>query len=191
MIGYIGQEFDSPLLHHLFITLCFSVFLCYNKIQEASMESININLKSIEDATNEFNDKLLSSNLDTYILENSKHTRNKERISLTISNISSKKEQNDLINLIHSHYLKKVIQLKKIDHYDDYFRLLLLLLGIILIIISEQLTLFLSELFLIAGWVVIWEVVYDILFTGIKRKRELKIAKKLSTCEINFINEEQ
>ena len=129
--------------------------------------------------------------LDTYILENSKHTRNKERISLTISNISSKKEQNDLINLIHSHYLKKVIQLKKIDHYDDYFRLLLLLLGIILIIISEQLTLFLSELFLIAGWVVIWEVVYDILFTGIKRKRELKIAKKLSTCEINFINEEQ
>lgn len=191
MIGYIGQEFDSPLLHHLFITLCFSVFFCYNNIQEASMESININLKSIEDATNEFNDKLLSSNLDTYILENSKHTRNKERISLTISNISSKKEQNDLINLIHSHYLKKVIQLKKIDHYDDYFRLLLLLLGIILIIISEQLTLFLSELFLIAGWVVIWEVVYDILFTGIKRKRELKIAKKLSTCEINFINEEQ
>ena len=155
------------------------------------METININLKSIEDATNEFNDKLLSSNLDTYILENSKHTRNKERISLTISNISSKKEQNDLINLIHSHYLKKVIQLKKIDHYDDYFRLLLLLLGIILIIISEQLTLFLSELFLIAGWVVIWEVVYDILFTGIKRKRELKIAKKLSTCEINFINGEQ
>ena len=132
------------------------------------MKTININLKSIEDATNEFNDKLLSSNLDTYILENSKHTRNKERISLTISNISS-----------------------KIDHYDDYFRLLLLLLGIILIIISEQLTLFLSELFLIAGWVVIWEVVYDILFTGIKRKRELKIAKKLSTCEINFINEEQ
>lgn len=191
MIGYIGQEFDSPLLHHLFITLCFSVFFCYNNIQEASMESININLKSIEDATNEFNDKLLSSNLDTYILENSKHTRNKERISLTISNISSKKEQKDLINLIHSHYLKKVIQLKKIDHYDDYFRLLLLLLGIILIIISEQLTLFLSELFLIAGWVVIWEVVYDILFTGIKRKRELKIAKKLSTCEINFINEEQ
>ena len=191
MIGYIGQEFDSPLLHHLFITLCFSVFFCYNNIQEASMESININLKSIEDATNEFNDKLLSSNLDTYILENSKHTRNKERISLTISNISSKKEQNDLINLIHSHYLKKVIQLKKIDHYDDYFRLLLLLLGIILIIISEQLTLFLSELFLIAGWVVIWEVVYDILFTGIKRKRELKIAKKLSTCEINFTNEEQ
>lgn len=155
------------------------------------METININLKSIEDATNEFNDKLLSSTLDTYILENSKHTRNKERISLTISNISSKKEQKDLINLIHSHYLKKVIQLKKIDHYDDYFRLLLLLLGIILIIISEQLTLFLSELFLIAGWVVIWEVVYDILFTGIKRKRELKIAKKLSTCEINFINEEQ
>ena len=29
------------------------------------MKTININLKSIEDATNEFNDKLLSRNLDT------------------------------------------------------------------------------------------------------------------------------
>lgn len=62
-----------------------------------------------------------------------------------------------------------------------------LLLGIILIIISEQFTSFLSELFLIAGWVVVWEMVYDILFTGIKRKRDLKIVKKLATCEISFI----
>ena len=56
-------------------------------------------------------------------------------------------------------------------------------------IISEIFSALLSELFLIAGWVVIWEVVYDILFTGIKRKQKLKIAQKLSTCEISFINE--
>lgn len=85
--------------------------------------------------------------------------------------------------------MHKVKSLNKIDKYDDYFRFLLLLLGIILIIISEIFSALLSELFLIAGWVVIWEVVYDILFTGIKRKQKLKIAQKLSTCEISFISE--
>ena len=87
--------------------------------------------------------------------------------------------------------MHKVKSLNKIDKYDDYFRFLLLLLGIILIIISEIFSALLSELFLIAGWVVIWEVVYVILFTGIKRKQKLKIAQKLSTCEISFINEKE
>ena len=87
--------------------------------------------------------------------------------------------------------MHKVKYLNKIDKYDDYFRFLLLLLGIILIIISEIFSALLSELFLIAGWVVIWEVVYDILFTGIKRKQKLKIAQKLSTCEISFIIENE
>ena len=91
------------------------------------MITINIKLKNIENATNEFNDKILNSNLDNYILENSKHIKKKEKIFLTISNISNKKEQIDLTNLIHSHYLNKVIQLKKqtimmitLDYYFFY-----------------------------------------------------------------------
>ena len=150
------------------------------------METINIKLKNIEDATNPFNESLLNEELDNYIVNNCKHISSKENIILNVNNLSKKEEQEQLLTLIHHHYQNKVKQLNKIDKYDDYFRLILLLLGIILIIISEQFISLLSELFLIAGWVVVWEVVYDILFTGIKRKRDLKLCQKLSTCKINF-----
>lgn len=152
------------------------------------MESITINLKSMEDAINKFNENVLNEELNNYIINSCSHLHSKEKIELNIDGISNKEEQKKLENLIHSHYQTKVKQLNKIDKYDDYFRLILLLLGIVLIIISEQFTLFLSELFLIAGWVVVWEVVYDIVFTGIKRKRDLNLYKKLNTCKINFLD---
>ena len=153
------------------------------------MEIIKIKLKNLNEATASFNEEILNNELDNYLTSSCKHISSKERISLLIKDFTNKEDQIDLINLIHNHYLHKVKYLNKIDKYDDYFRFLLLLLGIILIIISEIFSALLSELFLIAGWVVIWEVVYDILFTGIKRKQKLKIAQKLSTCEISFINE--
>ena len=151
------------------------------------MEKVNIKLEKIEDARNPFNEALLNDELDNYIVNNCKHISSKEIITLNINSLTKKEEQEQLLTLIHNHYQNKVNQLNKIDKYDDYFRLILLSLGIILIIISEQFTSLLSELFLIAGWVVVWEVVYDILFTGIKRKRDLKLCKKLSLCKIEFI----
>ena len=136
------------------------------------MKKIKIELNNLDNATNQFNNEVLDNELDNYITNTSLHILPKEQ----------------LIKLIHTHYEKKVKQLKQIDKYDDYFRMILLLLGIILIIISEHLTSFLSELFLIAGWVVVWEMVYDILFTGMKRKRSLNLYKKLATCKIEFLN---
>ena len=150
------------------------------------MKKISIKITTLKDATNEYNENVLNSELENYLTTSCMHTLNKERIILNIYGLENKEEEKEIINLIHKHYETKAKQLKKIDKYDDYFRFLLLILGIILIIISEQLTSFLSEIFLIAGWVVIWEMVYDILFTGIKRKKDLKIYKKLSQCEITF-----
>ena len=49
---------------------------------------------------------------------------------------------------------------------------------------SKQFTNIVSEIFLIAGWVIIWEIIYDILFSEIKRKRKAKIYKALATSNI-------
>ena len=152
------------------------------------MEKVNIKLETLEDATNKFNNEVLSEELDNYVIHSCLHTLHKERIILNVNGLSKKEEQEQLKKIIHHHYQNKVKQLSKIDKYDDYFRIILLLLGILLIIISEQFTALLSELFLIAGWVVVWEIVYDILFTGVKRKRDKKIYQKLATCEIEFLN---
>lgn len=152
------------------------------------MKKINITINNLDSATNEFNNEVLNNELDNYITTSSLHTLPKERITLNINGLTNPQEQEQLIKLIHIHYQNKVKQLNKIDKYDDYIRIILLLLGILLIIISEQFTVLLSELFLIAGWVVVWEIIYDILFTGIRRKRDLNLYKKLATCEIEFLN---
>ena len=70
--------------------------------------------------------------------------------------------------------------------YDDIYRLILLIIGILLIIISENLISFISELFLIAGWVVIWEMVYDIIFNQLKRTKNKNHYQKLAQAQINF-----
>lgn len=152
------------------------------------MEKIKITLENLDNAVSQFNNEVLNDELDRYITNARLHALHKERIILNVNGLSNSKEQEQLIKIIHTHYQNKVKQLNKIEKYDDYFRIILILLGILLIIISEQFTSFLSELFLIAGWVVVWEVVYDILFTSIKRKRDLKLYKKLATCEIEFLN---
>ena len=127
------------------------------------MEKIKIKLENLDSATNKYKNEVLNSELDNYIINANLHKLPKERIILYISGLPNNKEQ--------EHYQNKVKQLNKIDKYDDYIRIILLLLEILLIIISEQFTVLLSELFLIAGWVVVWEIVYDILFTGVRRKR--------------------
>lgn len=152
------------------------------------MEKIKIKLENLDSATNKYKNEVLNSELDNYIINANLHKLPKERIILYISGLPNNKEQEQLIKLIHIHYQNKVKQLNKIDKNDDYIRIILLLLEILLIIISEQFTVLLSELFLIARWVVVWEIVYDILFTGVRRKRDLKLYKKLATCEIEFLN---
>lgn len=152
------------------------------------MQKILINLKDLNLAFNEFNHNILSNDLDNYLFNEAKKSTYKEDILLVISNINNLEKQKKIKELIINFYLNKIKEYKKIDKLDNYFHLILLFFGILLIIISEQFTMFLSELFLIAGWVVIWEMIYDILFTSIKRKRELNIYKKLTNSTFNFTN---
>ena len=91
-------------------------------------------------------------------------------------------------NIIQNYYKDKYLYLKKFDNLDNYIRLTLFLIGILAIFISKQFSNILSEIFLIAGWVVIWELIYDILFNEIKRKRKAKIYKILANATIIFNN---
>ena len=147
---------------------------------------MNIEIKNINDALNKYNNNLLNPELDNYLIsEIIKSSKNINELSIK-SNLG-KDEQDLLINAIHNNYNLKFKDLKLIDKYDDYLRLILLLLGVFLISISQETSSFISEISLIAGWVFIWEMLYDILFKQIKRKRKAVIYRKLSKCKINFI----
>lgn len=151
--------------------------------------NIKIELKNIEQALNEFNNNMLSSSLDEYIMSNFTHLNLiKKDITLNISGLKTKEEQEKIQTIIHEHYSRKFKIFELTDDLDDYFKIIFGIIGSLAIIISHKFSFFLSELFLIAGWVIIWEIIYDLLFNEIKRKRKNKIYRTLASCKIIFKN---
>ena len=142
---------------------------------------INIDINNLEELENDYNKKHINKDLEEYIMECAKLMPRKEKIRLKINGNLNQNEQNKTINLIHGYYKEKIKQYHLIDKYDDYVRIFLLILGIVFIIISEHLIDVLSELFLIAGWVVVWEIIYDLIFMGFKRKK-IKTTYKNYLC---------
>ena len=150
--------------------------------------NINIELKNLEIALNEYNNDIISENLDNYLIYslNNQKLINKN-IIINIKGIYNKEEQEHLKNVLINYYQNKTSFFNKIDSVDNIIRFILGIVGAIIILISHEFNFLLSELFLIAGWVIIWEIVYDLLFNEIKRKRKKKIYNLLATSKINFI----
>lgn len=147
---------------------------------------MNIELKKIDDAFNPFNSNEISNELDKYITDAClKGFKNIKELNIKCN--LTKKEQEKLEETVHNYYKDQSKGLNNIDKYDNYIQIILLLLGLLLILISKETTTFLSEILLITGWVFVWELLYDVLFNQIKRKRKANIYKKLSKCKINFI----
>lgn len=139
---------------------------------------ININ----NNILNEFNNTKISEALDNYIINEIKYKPVKNKVTLVLVGESKK----DIEGIIRNYYKEKYIYSKKFDNVDNYIHGILFIIGLIAILISEQFKNVFSEIFLIAGWVVIWEVLYDILFNELKRKRISNIYRTLANCEIEY-----
>ena len=133
--------------------------------------NIKIELNNINLATNIYNSEFLKEDLDKYILNNCYRKFINNKITLTIIGLKDSRNQEYIANLIHNHY-----------------KTILFIIGVIAILLSKQFNYFFNELFLIAGWVTIWEIIYDLLFVEIRRKRNTKIYKALSLANIVFQN---
>jgi len=142
--------------------------------------NIEINLKNESDAFNTFNENKISENLDNYLMTYLEHMPLKDNLTLTITGT----DNNNISKIIKEYYKEKYFYLHKLDIYDNFIRSILFIIGFIAILISKKFTNILGELFLIAGWVVIWEIIYDILFNEIRRKRKAKIYKTLANSNI-------
>lgn len=146
--------------------------------------NIEINLENELDALNIYNKNIISESLDNYLVSFLEHKPLKGTINITISGTNN----NNIEVIIKNYYQEKYLYLNKIDKLDNYIRLILFIIGLIAILLSEQFTNVISEIFLISGWVIIWEIIYDVLFNEIKRKRKAKIYKYLANSKITFKN---
>jgi len=141
---------------------------------------IEINITNENELLNIYNKNIIAETLDNYLITSLEHRSLKEDITINITGT-----KNEFIkSIITNYYEEKYLYLKKIDKLDNYIRLTLFLIGILAIFISKQFTNIVSEIFLIAGWVIIWEIIYDVLFSEIKRKRKARIYKTLAKAKI-------
>ncbi len=143
---------------------------------------MKIKINTNSNILNEFDNNKISDSLDNYLLNELKFKPFKNKVTLVL--VGHEKENFE--SIIKNYYQEKYTSAKKLDNLDNYIRGILFIIGLIAILISEQFQSILNEIFLIAGWVVIWEVLYDILFNELKRKRTSNIYKALANCNFEY-----
>lgn len=153
---------------------------------------IDVNVNDKKDLFNPYNDKLLNSDLSSYILNQFKGKSLKGNVVVNIhSNISFTEEEKKQLRLV----FKKNFHI--IDYEDDmynrinrYKALFLLVVGILFISLSYFLdikNIYIGrELVLIIGWVAIWELCDYLLFSETKNRMKSRRIDQLSKAKINF-----
>ena len=144
---------------------------------------IYIDIKDYESAFNEFNDKYISDSLFNYITSEYSKTKN---VIIKITGVKEGKQEK-LYEAIRYTFKEKYKNYIKLDKFDDWYRFLLLILGILFVTLNQIFEIyFLKEIMLVAAWVVIWETVYDFLFKGSGRKIKSKMYKSLINAIVEF-----
>lgn len=154
---------------------------------------INVEINELDSIYNQYNHNLLSYEFGKYLYNSCALIKNTDKITIEITSkikISNEQKQKIKETIINNTeiYLKKEKTIKK---HDNYNKLFLILIGIILILLANLLKdlYLIEELLLISGWVAIWEVVYDLLFVESQRRKKIKHLKKLYKGNIEFTNE--
>ncbi len=145
---------------------------------------IEINLAEKEDFFSKYNKKRVSNDIIDYILQESMYVTKNDNVKI-ILNKKCRIEQNcaqmirEALNEQYNNSLKR--------HYSiDIKQFFLIIVGIISLIIYSIIKegIIWSELFLIAGWVGIWEAIDLELFDDYNERRKRKNLKKLLKSEI-------
>lgn len=151
---------------------------------------IEIDLVNEEDIFEKYNKDIANKKLINYIINEADPFDKKEVIKIKINNKTRLKES-EYIPII-----KKSLQneydkcLREIDH-NNINQFVYLLVGVVLLFISTifgQAFIF-EEIFLIGGWVLIWDTIEIEVFADTELKKKRVILKKLSKSEISEIDE--
>lgn len=153
---------------------------------------IEINIYEKRDFFDTFNHDELSEELSDYIVRQSKKIDFRDKIKLSITTkFGLDGDDKEIIEkVIKKHYKEKIDSLEIISKFNRERNLIVFLLGIIFVLVSFQLRHFnayiLDELFTVAGWVLLWETIYYIIFGNINKRVEKKIFKMIINSEVVF-----
>ncbi len=146
---------------------------------------IEIGLCHVEDLVEKYNQNRVSRDLIDYIISESILIGKKDKLKLVIYN---KCQVENCWEMIQKGLEQEYKRSLKYDRFNDMKQWSLLGIGLfflLLTILSEN-SFLINEVFLIIGWVSIWEVIDIALFKDTKERRKREILKKIlmSECEV-------
>lgn len=151
---------------------------------------IKINLNEKNDYVSKFNNNILSSELNQYILEECKGYSLGSEIVMEIScNYEmNSNEKGKIIDMIRSSFGTEISEMlvnRKRNIIIDIFVFIAGIFAIIANIIFSDFPI-ISEFTLVVSWVLIWEGVHDLIFHGFKNKVDIERKRQLTKCKIIF-----
>ena len=147
---------------------------------------IKIDLLNENDILNIYDEDKLSNNLLEYIIKESLYIKKNDKIKIIIDNkCNTKIKYKDmLINAFKDEYKHNL----KIHNRTNIIQLILFIMGIFFIFLSYQINNEIwKEIFLISGWVPIWEMIELELINDVKDRKRKRILLKLINSKIEDI----
>lgn len=161
-------------------------------MKEKKRLEINIEINEESKIYNEYNSTQLSDELNNYIYNQCKGTKVKTNINININHCNklNDDEKEKIIDAIRSSYglqIKENLLNLKDEHTKQ---LILILIGMIIIIISHLLLSYkldlIADLTSILGYVLLWEIAYNIVFVETIKRNELRRLERLKKAKITF-----
>ena len=153
---------------------------------------IDIDINEKDDYIGKYNDDILNEDLYDYIYDRALYMDIDEPIVINISfDYKASKLEKDMIKKLIYEAFKSGINrdniYMKLMTYKDLFLLLLGFVGLGLSFLFNYLNhIILSEVFMIIGWVSLWEIVERVLFIYKDEKNKKKKCLQLMNAEIKF-----
>ncbi len=145
-------------------------------------EIINIDLLDEKDITEKYDQSKISSELLEFIIKEAEIIKKPTKININ-NKCHTKKNIKEMLK---ESFREEYENLLSLHRKTDLIQIGLFILGVIFILISFQTEYSLwKEVFLILGWVPIWEGIDLELFNDVREKRKRKILLKLMQCDIS------
>ncbi len=144
---------------------------------------IKIDLLDEKDLTEKYNDDKISKSLLEYLIQEAKFVNKKEKIKIVVNNKC--KTKLNYKDIMYESFKEEYVNNLKEHLRNNVLQLVFLLVGVLFIFLSFRIdNQVWKEIFLIGGWVPIWEMIDLELFNDIRGKKRKKILLKLIKSEI-------
>lgn len=151
---------------------------------------IVINIKKSE-FYHHFNNTELSKEVAEYLLDKTGDVRFKQvcHIKINVLDKITEAEKEKMVDTIRKHFGLQVRSGLVFTDIETTRMIILFLIGVIFLILSYLIQAdleLLSEIFLIVGWVGIWESIYRFIFDNVKMKINVKRNKYIANANITI-----